>query len=134
MREPNQNMFNKVLQAFGEDVEVGSGELFAVAIRFIDEGSVDMARALLAHCFDMHEEVAPDAYLNGEKTYTEVYLETFRRAFYDEETAALHGMHYVATSSALLGGVTAFLLERALSDTGAEESTVIQFPGSKRVN
>lgn len=132
MHEVNQRMFNKVLQAFGDDVVVGSGELYGAALMFIDQGSPELARAILGHAYDMHEE--DNSYINGEHTEAEVFLETFRRAFYDDSTAALHGTLFIAQNPMRLGGITAFLLSRALGPEPVEEDNVVYLNGSKSLN
>jgi hypothetical protein len=132
MREPNQRMFNQVLKAFEGSSPIGSGELFGVIVRYMDAGSIDLARSLAAHSFDMHEE--QPSYIDGEHDCTEIYLETFRRAFYDEETAVYHGTGHIANDTNYLGHITSFLIERALSAEEQHETNVVIFPGSKSLN
>lgn len=132
MHEVNQRMFDKVLQAFGEDTVIGSGELFGVAVLFIDQGSPELARSLLGHAYDMHEET--NSFIDGSHTETEVFLETFRRAFYDDSTAIIHGTLAVAQNPMLLGGITAFLMGRALGPEPVEEGNVVYLNGSKSLN
>lgn len=117
--------FEAVRAAYEGADHLGSGSLLEAIRDYFENSMFDCAYALACHGADVQREDDPFAFMD--KTWTQVYLETFRRAFYDEAGAALYGTSFIFKDPDMLKCVTAGLL-LDLNDRPVEEQRTRQLP------
>lgn len=108
-----EEMFQKVKAEFEKCIDLGSGEMYRLAAQYYTAGLPDVTFALISHAADINTHEDPFGFM--EKSWTEVHVETFRRAFYDEDGAAKYGTSHVYSNCGMLKLVTHELLAYASS-------------------
>lgn len=131
-----EEQFQLVVKAFERTDHLGSGSLLQSVAAFF-ENAPDCAYALAAHGSDIQEENDPFDFMN--KDWKEIYLEAYRRAFYDVEQAAKYGTEHIANSAHMLKMITVELVQEAIRndpdnlpmDLTDLPSNVFVFPSTK---
>ena len=89
----------------------GSGSLLRAVSSYLELGLVDCAYAIATHAAEI--QTSDDPFNFEEKNWTEIYLEVFRRAFYDIREAAKYGTLHIAENPELLKTVSMELIGQA---------------------
>lgn len=108
-----EEQFQQVVKAFEKTTHLGSGSLLqSVGDFFLN--APDCAYALAKHAADIQQD-PEDPFDFMTKSWTEIYLEAYRRAFYDVTLAAKYGTEHIATNPSMLKMITVELINEALS-------------------
>lgn len=106
-----EEQFQQVVKAFEKSTHHGSGSILqSVASFFLN--APDCAYALASHGSDIQNPDDPFDFMT--KDWKEIYLEAYRRAFYDVEQAAKYGTEHIATNPSMLRMITVELVQEAL--------------------
>lgn len=111
----NEQEYSQVLAAFASpDRHVhGSGALLDAVCRYMDTGLPDVAYALAKSGSSIMQHNDPFDFES--KDWTDIYLEAFRRAFFDKATAPDFGCEHIANNPSMLKMVSVELITEALS-------------------
>jgi len=103
--------FDRVLQAYEGKKVHGSEALFAAIGKMFETGQFDAAYALSRHANDMHQDEDPFD-LHG-TTWTDFYLEAFRRTYFDRAEACKYGTDFLARNPQMVNTVALELIAEA---------------------
>lgn len=106
-----EEQFQQVVKAFELSNHLGSGSILQAVASFF-ENAPDCAYALAAHGADIQTAEDPFDFIN--KSWKEIYLEAYRRAFYDVSESMKYGTEHIATNPSMLRMITAELINEAL--------------------
>jgi hypothetical protein len=122
----NEDQFQEVLAAFTDRDHHGSASLMEAAKRYWETGLPDISYSLICHGVDIQTQGDPFDFMN--KTWTEIYLEVFRRAFYDVPSAKLYGTGHIAENSSMLRMITVELVNEGVTWEPADQFDTSDLP------
>lgn len=130
-------VFERVRKAFEGRSIHGSDAVCGAIGRLFETGHFDAGYAMAKHTVDMHQDDDPFSVVDS--SWTEIYLEAFRRTYFDIQTACKYGTDFLARNRQLVETVALELIAEAEShglvdpplQVDALPANVTLFPAAK---
>lgn len=125
----NDEIFQQVASTFTHDEQHGSSCVLEAIKSFFDTELIDCAYSLLCHSIDVQSP--DDSFDFTNKTWTQIYLESYRRAFFDLELSEKYGTGHVARNPFMLRMVSdALSVEGSFFEPEGETAEVSDLPSN----